>query len=213
MYKAVIFDMNGVLINDERIHQEAWRQFIVVHGFQISEDEFTHSVFGRTEKDVFTWLFKKELSDEEVNKYSNERVDIAISIFRPQLKSTPGLLDFLIELRRDKIKIGIATSSRNRYKDFILDGLSIREYFDIVVGAEDIKKGKPDPEIYLLTAQRLQVSPNDCLVFEDSNSGIISAKAAGMIAVGITTTHTSAELKGWDFVISSFEGISINKFM
>lgn len=91
MLGAIIFDMNGVIIDDERIHQESWRQLCKKYGFQLTEEEFKHNVFGRTEADTLSSLFRRQLTPEEINNYSAERVEIAISIFKPKLALTNGL--------------------------------------------------------------------------------------------------------------------------
>lgn len=209
MFQAVVFDMNGVIVNDERIHQESWRRLCAKYGFQLTEDEFKHHVFGRTEADTLAYLFHKELTSEELNQYSKERVEIAIQLFRPSLALTDGLLAFLEELHAHTIPLAIATSARRPYTNFILDGLDIRKFFQFVVTAEEITHGKPDPEIYLAAAKGIQVPPKDCVAFEDSLSGIKSAKAAGMKVIGITTTHTAEELSMADKIIASFKEMSV----
>lgn len=209
MFKAIIFDMNGVIINDERIHQESWRQYCQKHGFSLTEDEFKHQVFGRTEKEILEYLYKKEVTPEELEKDSNERVALSIQIFQPQLQIMEGLDTLLENLYQNNIPLAIATSSRNRYLDFILDGLSIRKYFKVIVTAQDITKGKPDPEIYLKTANQLNIDAKDCIVFEDTISGIKSAKAAGMKVIGVATTHSKEELESANSVIHSFTEVSL----
>ncbi|OGI18154.1 MAG: hypothetical protein A3J06_04450 [Candidatus Moranbacteria bacterium RIFCSPLOWO2_02_FULL_48_19] len=209
MFQAIVFDMNGVIIDDERIHQEAWRQWCQKYGFRLTEDEFKHNVFGRTEADIFSSLFHRQLSSDELEKYSAERVGIAIFLFKSKVALTEGLLEFFHELKAHNIPFAVATSARKPYTDFILDGLNIRQFFKKIVTAEEISKGKPDPEIYLLTAKKLLINPIHCVAFEDSLSGIKSAQAAGMKVIGITTTHTAEELGGADKVIDSFKYISI----
>jgi beta-phosphoglucomutase len=208
MLQAVVFDMNGVIVNDERFHQEAWRRYVEKHSIKLTEDDFKHFIFGRTEKEVFEYLFKKEMTPEEVAQNSDERVDIAIELFKPHLAPTKGLIDFLQTLQTAHIKIGLATSSRKRYLNFILDGLRLRQYFQVIVTAEDITKGKPDPEIYTKTVQRLGAEPHHSIAIEDSLSGIKSAQAAGMKVVAITTTHTAEELSIANKIVGSFVDIS-----
>ncbi len=201
--------MNGVIINDERIHQESWRQLSKKYDFHLTEQDFTEHVFGKTEKDTFAYLFGKELTPAELEKHSAERVEIAIDLFTPQLALTDGLEDFLKELEKNSIPIAIATSARRTYTNFILDGLNIRHYFQKVVTSEDVTRGKPDPEIYLLAAKELGASPQNCIVFEDSLSGIKSGKAAGMKVIAITTTHKREELSSADKIIDSFSELSL----
>ena len=208
--KAAIFDMNGVIINDERIHQESWRIYCQKHGFHINEEDFKHKVFGRTENDTFSYLYNREITPEELEQFSNERVDTAIEIFKPQIKMTAGLQRLLEELLKENIPIAVATSARKRYFNFIMDELNIRKYFIAVLTAEGIVNGKPDPEIYLKAAGELRIEPADCLVFEDAISGIKAAKAAGMKVVGIATTHSKEELSLADTVVNNFEDVNLN---
>src|SRR3990170_4600540 len=98
MMQAVIFDMNGVIVDDERIHQESWRQLCQKYDFHLTEEEFKHNVNGRTEADTFAYLFRKQLTPQELEKYSAERVKIAISLFRPNFALTDGLLNLLQQL-------------------------------------------------------------------------------------------------------------------
>lgn len=208
---CIVFDLNGVIVNDERIHQESWRQLLKKHNFKISEEEFKDKIFGRTEKEVLNHLFNKKISKEELERYSSERVKIAINVFKPKISLTRGLDKFLDLLHKYKIQIAIATSSRRTYLNFILDELNIRKYFQTILSAEDIKYGKPHPEIYLKTAQKLGVKPENCIVFEDSISGIKSAKAARMKVIAITTTHNKEELALADKVITTFEGLTLRE--
>lgn len=201
--------MNGVIVDDERIHQETWRRYCQKHNLHISEDEFTHNVFGHTEKDTFEYVLKRKISREELTHLSNERVDIAIELFTPKFGSTSGFLHFIEELQKNTILLAIATSSRRRYLNFIVDGLKIRNAFSVIVSSEDITQSKPHPEIYLKAAAQLSVIPTECVIFEDAVSGIKAARAAGMKVIGITTTHTSQELTLADKIISSFNEVSI----
>jgi len=210
MLQGVVFDMNGVIIDDERIHQQSWRYFCRKYGFKLTEDEFKNKVFGRTEADTLAYLFKSKLSDNQVSQYSNERISTIIQVVKDTVKIATGLKQFLQELHDQSIPLAIATSSRKPYTDFIIDFLEIRPFFKSIITAEDIKKGKPDPEIYLLAAHRLSVSPKNCLAFEDSLSGIKSAKRAGMKVIGIATTHRPEELTSANMVINSFQEVTVS---
>lgn len=209
MRKAFIFDMNGVIVNDERFHQASWRKLCEKYGFELTEEEFKHNVFGRTEKDTLNYLFQKQLTDEELEPYLTERVNIAIELYKPEIALTEGLAIFLEDLATHTIPTAIATSARWPYTNFVLDTLNIRKYFNAVVTAEDIQKGKPDPEIYVKAASKLGANPELCVAIEDSVSGIKAAKAAGMYVVGITTTHGKEELGLADRVVDSFKEVTV----
>lgn len=215
--QAVIFDMNGVIINDERDHQQSWRELSSRHPDTMrlpTEEEFVASVFGRTEKSTLQFLLGRDISDDELGHYSDERVRIVQGLFSQHKALSPGLDELLINLKHARIPMGVATSSRPNYVNFVMQGFTVdnaplRDMFDVVVTAKDITRGKPDPEIFLKAAADLGVPPSSCLVFEDSLSGITAAHAAEMAAVGIATTHQSTELTSADFVISTFNDIGI----
>lgn len=213
MIKAVIFDMNGVIINDERFHQESWR--ILCQRYPDSfrtptEEQFKHDVFGRTEKDTLQYLTGRLITLQELEEYSNSRVAIVKELFNPPLL-TEGLGTLLRQIAQDRVLMGIATSSRPNYVDHILGGLGIRKYFRSVITAQDITKGKPDPEIYLRVSQELGIAPKDCLVFEDALSGIRSARDAGMNVIAIASTHEPSELALADNVIGTFHEVRFDK--
>lgn len=204
MLKAVIFDLNGVVIDDEKIHQKAWRQFCEKNGLNLTKDDYKQKVFGKTAKDTLKHLYNNQLTEEELNQLASERIDIAIELIKNKLKLPNGLRELLLLLNKNKISLAIATSSRKKYVDFVINETKIRKYFKLILTAQDVIIGKPHPEIYLKTAEKLEVYPNDCVVFEDSISGIMAAKKAGMKVIAITTTHAKTELGEADRVISSF---------
>ncbi|NTU46883.1 HAD family phosphatase [Candidatus Roizmanbacteria bacterium] len=211
MLQAVIFDMNGVIIDDERFQKQAWRRYLEAHNIKISEDEFKYYINGRTEKDGLKYIYKDTLSPEEQEKILDERIGYVIEIVSERLQLTEGLAELLNELYDNNIATAIATGSRQRYFNFIMDGLQIRKYFNTFVTANDINKGKPDPEIYLKSAEKLKVMPTECLVFEDAISGIQAAKKAGMKVIGVATTHQKEELAIADYTISTFQEINLEK--
>jgi beta-phosphoglucomutase len=211
MTDAVIFDMNGVLIVDEEYHAESWRILCKKYGFVLTDDEFEHQVTGKRDVDTLDYLFKRKLTAAEANIYADERDAIAEQLVKGKLALPDGLIDLLDGIVNKNIPMAIATSSRRGYVNFILDNFGLRKYFPIIVTAEDIKNGKPDPEMYHRTAEILGVKPDKCLVFEDSRSGVKSAKAAGMYVVGITSSIPKDELaKIADTAINSFSEFDRN---
>lgn len=209
--KAVIFDMNGVVINDERFHQQSWRVLIERHPnlFKTpTEDEFTHNIFGRSEKATLEYLLDRPVSQEGLERFSAERVEVVKSLFNPPVLAD-GLGNLFQELGRKNMPVGIATGSRPNYVGYILDSLDLRQHVQSVVTAEDIQKSKPDPEIYLKTAQALGIEPKDCVVFEDTISGIRAGLAAGMHVIAIASTHMPHELTLADEVIQSFNQVKL----
>lgn len=210
MITGIIFDMNGVIIDDERIQLLAWKKILKKLHLTLTEEEFKHKVIGRTEREVLETLFNHPLTEDQLENYSNQRIDIAIAAYKNHMELTPGLKKFLDTMRANNIHMGVATSNRKRYMNFIMDNLHIRDYFSVILTAQDINKGKPDPEIYIKTAKKMGTSPSNCLVFEDSISGIQAGKAACMKVIGLATTHAKAELTIADKVITDFNEADIS---
>ncbi len=207
MMKAVIFDLNGVIVNDEKFCQEAWRIYAPKNNLVITEDDFKNHITGSTNKEIFKYLYKRDLPREEFEKRSNDYLDIVINLFKEHLKPADGMVN-LLDLLNNRFDLAVASSAYPRYFNYIIDGLNLRKYFKVLLNAFDIEKAKPDPEIYLKAASLLQVQPKDCLVFEDTLLGIRSAKAAGMKVVAIASTFKRDELGQADKIIDSFTGLT-----
>ena len=214
--KAVIFDMNGVIIRDERFHQQSWRELCAVNPDTFkppSEEEFKHNVFGRTEQATLEYLLGRPITQDELDYYSDIRVGIVKNLFGPHLALTEGLKELLEHLKEENVPLGIATSSRTNYVSFILDRLGIRGFFSTVATAENIPvgRGKPHPDIYEKTARELGVSPTSCIVFEDTVSGIKAGRDAGAIVIAVATTHEAAELTRFAHkVVPDFQGLTLD---
>ncbi len=201
---AAIFDLDGTLIDNNSYHLQSWLQYLKDMNREMSEEEYKSRVNGRTNKDVIEYIYQRQMDDEEALKYAHEKEAIYRKLYAPHIKPVKGLLELLEKLRSLSIPMAIATSGIQVNIDFLFEHIPIRSYFDVIVNSAHITKGKPDPEIYIKTAELLKVSPADCLVFEDAVVGINSAKAAGMKVVGVLTTHTAAELSGADVLIKDF---------
>lgn len=192
--RAVLFDMDGVVIDNLPYHVDAWLLYCERHGIPLTREIFYKDLNGLNSKDTFEWLLKREFTREEINAFEEEKEEIYRGFYRPFLCPAPGLMDFLALLKVNGIKTALGTSAGPGNIDFILDGLGIRAQFDAVIGGAEVTKGKPDPEIYLRAAGLIQVSPEDCWVIEDSLQGIEAGLSAGMKVVGMTTSHSSEEL-------------------
>jgi len=192
--KAVLFDMDGVVIDNLPYHVDAWLLYCERHGIHLTREIFYKDLNGLNSKDTFEWLLKREISQEEISEFEEEKELIYRGFYKPFLAPAPGLMDFLTLLKAYGIKAALGTSAGPGNIDFILDGLGIRSHFDAVIGGAEVKKGKPDPEIYVRAAGMINVSPENCWVIEDSLQGVEAGLSAGMKVVGITTSHTSEEL-------------------
>ena len=201
---AAIFDLDGTLIDNNTYHLQSWLQYLKDKNREMTEEEYKANVNGRTNKDVIEYIYQRKMDDKEAMKYAHEKEAIYRELYAPYIKPVAGLLELLEKLRSLSIPMAIATSGIQVNIDFLFEHIPIRSYFDVIVNSAHISKGKPDPEIYIKTAELLKVSPAECLVFEDAVVGINSAKAAGMKVVGVLTTHKAEELSGADILIKDF---------
>ncbi len=201
--------MDGVVVDNISYHFDAWRQFAARYSRGLSDDELTRYVNGRVAREVLEYLFRQALTDEEVHRYTEEKEGLYRELYRPHLKPTEGLLPFLETLRTNGISTAVATSAPYSNIDFTLGGTGTRPYFREIVDARHVKRGKPDPEIYLQAASRLGMPPDRCIVIEDALLGVQAGLGAGMKVIGITTTHPAAELSNTHLVINDFHELSL----
>ena len=202
--KAVIFDLDGTLLDNNSFHRKTWEAYLKNMGKQISEEEFNAHLNGRTNKDAVEYIYGRKMSEEESTKYTLEKEALYREIYKPFIKPVSGLINFLEILDKKSVPMAIATSGIQPNIDFMFENIPIKKYFKAVVNSSHITHGKPHPEIYLKVASLLDVSPKNCLVFEDAVVGIKSAKAAGMKVIAVATTQTKEELSIADMIVDDF---------
>ncbi|MFH1118690.1 MAG: HAD family phosphatase [Bacteroidota bacterium] len=204
---AVIFDMDGVLVDNFAWHLLAWETFCKKHKKHISSDEFRNNVFGGNNTDHLRYIFGSDISNELIGQYSIEKETIYREIYRGKVIPVAGIIEFLDQLKKTGIPLAIATSAERANVDFILDAIGCKDVFDVIVDSSMIRKGKPDPEVFLRAADLLGAKPDKCVIFEDSLKGIEASLRAGMKVIGLATTHYYAELTEAHKVISDFNQI------
>jgi len=200
---AFVFDMDGVIVDTNPYHKITLGQFAEKYGYHLSEEELIKKIYGRTNKEWIPNLFGRTLSPQELEQYGEEKEKMFRDLYKKDIKPVAGLREFLDAMDEQKIPRAIGTSAPKTNLDFILDELHLRKYFPITLHEADVNRGKPDPEVYIKCASRLNMPTSQCIVFEDSLSGIASARAAGCPVVGVATTHTAEEL-GTKVVIKDF---------
>jgi len=203
---AVIFDMDGVIIDSNPYHKISLRQFCEKYGYHLSDGELVSKIYGRTNKDWIASLFGA-LTKEELTNYGEEKEALFREVYKNDISALKGLPEFLKSLKDKNIPIAIGTSAPRSNVDFVLSHTGLEDYFSVILDESDVVKGKPDPEIYLKVAVRLGFDPSRCIVFEDSLSGVESARRAGAKVVGVATTHSFEELSHTDFIIQDFTGL------
>ena len=203
---ATLFDMDGVLVDNTDFHVNAWLQFAQKHDRPLTKDQYVTYINGHVSADAMTYVFDRPISPGELIVLTEEKEAIYRELYRPHLQPAPGLLAFLNALKEAQVRLAVGTSAPESNVRFTLDGLPLRPYFDAIVDASMIHRGKPDPEIYLTAAQRVGVEPANCVVFEDAFAGIEAGLRAGMKVVALATTHTHEELadKGASLIVDDF---------
>ena len=212
MLEAVIFDMDGVLIDSEPFHLVVNEKIFANLGINLSEDEY-HSFIGTTHKDMWTIIKNRYNLPQSVPELVNMQVSGNIDYIKNeeiQSIKIKGITDLLSRISRENIKIGIASSSPNEVINLVIKKLNISDYFSAIVGGEEIKKGKPAPDIFLKAAKRLEEKPSDCIVVEDSKNGTLAAKAAGMKCIGFKNPNSGNQnLEKADLIIDNYDSLTV----
>ena len=209
MTEAVVFDMDGVLIDSGAHHRAAWRALLEELGEEPAHPEHWRLTIGRPSEEAVPLLLGRPMSEYEARRLARRKRDLYVDLARGGIVTVPGVSRFVANLARRKIPRAVGTSASGFDVNRLLAGAGLRRYFDVIVTADDVTYGKPDPEVYLLAAARMRVTPERCVVFEDSVVGVEAARSAGMRAIGITTAHTGEELveAGAERAVADFEDI------
>ena len=198
--KAFLFDLNGTMIDDMQYHINAWHRILNELGANISIAQMKEECYGKNEE-ILERMFPGRFTAVEMGTIGFEKEKKYQEDYKPQLALLPGLPIFLQNAAIHRIQMAIGSAAIIFNIDFVLDNLNLRAYFDVIVGAEDVKASKPDPETYLSCSHKLGIDPADCIVFEDSVKGVESALLAGMKAVVITTMHEENEFDQYSNVL------------
>jgi len=204
---AFVFDMDGVIVDTNPYHKIALREFAAKYGYSLSEEELIKKIYGRTNKEWIPNLFERTLAAEEVSRFGEEKEKLFRDLYEKDIKEVAGLSLFLEQAIQLGIKMAIGTSAPRSNVDFVLEKTGIGKYFPVILDESHVMHGKPNPEIYINCAAALHLPPAQCIVFEDSLSGVAAGRAAGSPVVGVATTHTAEEL-GTRVVIKDFTAMS-----
>jgi HAD superfamily hydrolase (TIGR01509 family) len=187
--QAFLFDLDGVILDTESQYDVFWKK--TAEKYQLGIENFEQLIKGTTLPNIIAKYFS------HLPKEQQKEVETTNRAFDVQLKmyTIPGALEFLAKLKKSGAKMGLVTSSSDEKLEYVFSELPIKQYFDTVVSADRITRGKPDPMCYLLAAKDLDVLPENCYVFEDSFNGIQSGKSAGMKVIGLATTHPAESIQ------------------
>lgn len=205
---AVIFDMDGVICHTNPYHSLAFREFFSTRDLAPTDEEFAQHMFGKSNSYILSHFLKRKIEGEELLQLEQEKEGLFRKIYEPNVEPISGLVEFINNLKNNGAKLGVATSAPYANLELILNKVPIREILGSIMASEDVKKHKPDPEVYLTSAKNLGISPDQCIVFEDSFSGVSAALNAGMKVVGVLTSHTKEELPPCNLYIDDYKDLS-----
>lgn len=194
--QALIFDMDGTMIDSMGHHAQSWVAFLQQHSIDIDVPDLMRRTTGRTGAECMRELFGRDLSHDEAQGYVAQKEQAYRALFSPVFAEVAGFREFAGLTRARGLKIGVGTAGDRHNIAFAFEHLKLPIAPHAVVGGDEGLPGKPEPAIFLEAARRMGVAASDCLVFEDAPLGIEAARRAGMQAVAICTSHSAAELAG-----------------
>jgi len=233
MLQAVIFDFDGVITDSEILHLRAFNQALAQHNMEITKEDYYKDYLGLTDLDLFDLLVAKSLLKADAREIANlaEQKKLAFEkLAKAESSIIKGVRDFLQMLKQNNIPMAICSGALLTEIELILEEGRLRSFFEVIVSAEQVKKGKPNPEGLLLTLQKLNrivspaqpvlskaegagiqnlILPNQCIVIEDSHWGLEAAKAAGMHTVAITNSYDANQLAMAEKVVTQLSELSI----
>jgi HAD superfamily hydrolase (TIGR01509 family) len=206
---GILFDFNGVIIDDEPQHCEALIATLDHYGYRLDRETYYRDYLGFDDRECFRFTFEREgrAADErllaEAIELKNTHYERAV---RNSMQLVPGASDFIEAAALDGLRLGIVSGALRREIDLVLEFAGLRAHFDTIVAAEDVAACKPDPQGYLRGSELLEVAPARCVVVEDSLPGLAAARAAGIRCAMLTTSHDEGACAGADFVWRDFLG-------
>jgi beta-phosphoglucomutase len=196
--RAVIFDIDGTIVDNMHLHAEAFAAFAARHGLPPLTSEDRARLDGRRNSEIFPILFKREVPREEWLAYEREKEGLYRELSRGRLSPLKGLHALIDRLRSRGVQMALATSAPELNVIHTLRELDLEDAFPVIVRGDQVPHGKPAPDVFIEAARRLKVEPSECLVFEDAPMGIIAARAAGMPVVALTTSFEAGHFASLD---------------
>jgi beta-phosphoglucomutase family hydrolase len=208
---AAIFDWDGVIIDSSRQHEESWERLAAETGKPLPEGHFKAG-FGRKNEFIIPNILKWTDENEAVRRLSLRKEELYREIVLEQgLEPLPGVRTWLERLASAGIPCAIGSSTHRENIEVSLDLLRLREFFSAIVSSEDVSHGKPDPEVFLKAAEKLQMPPDRCVVTEDAHVGIEAAHRAGMRVIAVATTNPIEELGKADKSVHQLDELKVEE--
>ncbi|MHC4187956.1 MAG: HAD family hydrolase [Planctomycetota bacterium] len=218
MLGAVIFDFDGVITDTEILHLRSFNRVLEQFNIEIALREYYKEYLGYSDIDCIKAVSKRyqlDLDEEKIYELIHEKSQIFEQVAKNESKIIEGVTDFLATLKKNNVPMAICSGALLVEIELILEDADLRSYFDVIVSAEQVKKGKPDPEGFLLTLKMLNkmlhqhIMAEDCVVVEDSHWGLEAAEAAGMHTLAVTNSYDAEELVKADKIVSKLNEVSL----
>ncbi len=211
MIKAVIFDMDGVVVRTGSIHHVAEMKILKDIGINITLEE-VNSYSGVAAEVYFHDILKKHNKSANVEELLEKKYKIVYSLLEDGVPVIPGVLELIELLKKNNIKVALASGSTRKFVNFIVSKLNLKKVFDVIITLDEIKNSKPNPEIFLLTTKKMNVDTKDCLVIEDAYLGIVASKRAGMKCIGFINEESGdQDLSKADLIVDDLNEITLDK--
>jgi len=209
---AVIFDMDGVMVDSNPYHLAKWIDFLNERQIPFDHATLPKLILGKRNDTLFRHFLGQDLAHDETKRLSEEIEAIFRKVFKAHAKPLPGLDRLIRECHEAAVPMAVASSAMKKNVDFVVEALGYHEYFRVVVTGDEVTHPKPDPEIYLKAARRLEVEPAQAVAFEDSYVGVGAAKNAGMKCVAVASSFPIEDLRPLaDLAVPSFEAVSLDR--
>lgn len=202
--RAFIFDMDGTLVDNMRFHGAAWQQMLSENGIETDAHAFLVKTAGKTNREIIPNFFA-DATEEKLLELGLRKETIYRELFLPERRAIEGAIGFLEAAQALGVKMAVATAAPVANMEFVLDGLDLRRFFTVITTAADVSHGKPDPEVFLKSAEKLGVEPKNCLVFEDAFNGFEAAYRAGMKSFGIATVNSIRDILALGSVVGAHD--------
>jgi beta-phosphoglucomutase family hydrolase len=208
---AAIFDWDGVIVDSSRAHELSWEQLAHLENRTLPADHFKRS-FGMRNEQIFPDILHWTADPTEIKRLALLKEKLYRDIIRQNgIAPIPGVAEFLDQLRATSVPCAIGSSTPRENIDCVMEMIGLRSHFGVIVAGEDVTRGKPNPEVFLLAASGLGVTPERSVVFEDAHVGIEAARAAGMKVVGVATTHLASSLADADRVVQRLNELRLDE--
>ncbi len=203
---AVLWDLDGVIVDTSEYHFQSWQQAFQPQGIYFTREHFKHA-FGMANIDIIPLIMGKPVPYTTIKAIGDFKEATFRRLIKGNIRALPGVLELLKTLGKSNVPMAIVSSTPRQNIDLILGSLGIAACFEVIVSGDDIDAGKPDPQGYRLGARKLGIAPDYCIVIEDAVVGIEAARAAGMKCIAVATTHPAADLQSADYVVNNLDEI------